>query len=89
MANGVFFAAYPGELTPDDRIALDRPGFKVYEDGIEASAVFSGGEAPSDWTTYQVVRLRAGSVESAREQVVSALGRVPDDLRIYPAQAHI
>jgi hypothetical protein len=79
-----FFALYPGELTPDDRAALDRPGFDVYENGVGMSEPQSRSDegAASDFSTYQVVRLTAESAEDARQQIIAALGREPDGLRV-------
>ncbi len=82
----VYFARYSGELTADDRAALERAGFKVYENGYGVSATFiAWSEDPRpEMTVYQVVRLTAASLEGARQQVVSALGREPEDLRLAP-----
>ena len=85
---GVFFVVYPGELTADDRAALDRPGFKVYENGIGMSEPFWQGEgAQSGFTTYQVVRLPAPNAVDARQHVIDALGRKPDGLRAQRGQS--
>ena len=85
---GVFFLVYQGDLTAEDRAALDRPGFKVYENGIGMSEPFWQAEgAPSGFTTYQVVRLTASSAVDARQQVIDALGREPEGLRAQRGQA--
>jgi hypothetical protein len=82
-----FFAVYLGELTAEDRIALDRPGFKVYENGvgIKDSFVWQAEGASSEFTmAHQVVRVTAASAADARQQIVEALGREPDGLRVHP-----
>ena len=72
-----------GDLTIEDRQALERAGFTVYENGIGFSNPFWQAEGPaSDFTMYQVVRLTAESAEDARAQVVEALGRAPEGLRV-------
>jgi hypothetical protein len=80
----VYFARYLGALTPDDRAALERAGFKVYENGYGVSASFMG-EARPDMTMFQVVRLTAEGPDDARQRVVDALGREPEDLRVTAA----
>ena len=83
MGDRTFFASYPGEMTDDDRASLDRPGFKLFENGYEVpEGVWGSGEGPSDSTTFQVVRLSADDQEDARRQIVEALGREPDHLEI-------
>ncbi len=84
-----FFARYPGELTDEDRSALSRPGFRLYENGLEISDGYfvSANEPPPESTVYQVVRLSAASPEDARRQIVDALGREPDDLQIDEAKS--
>jgi hypothetical protein len=80
-----FFAVYPGELTADDRKALDRPGFQVYENGMGMSEPFWQAQgAASDFTMYQVVRLTAANAEDARQQIMQVLDREPDGLRVHP-----
>jgi hypothetical protein len=81
---GVYFVLYPGELTPQDRAALNRPGFKVYENGIgliEAYFVDNPPAGGPEVASHQVVRLRAESAADASRQVIDALGRQPDGLR--------
>lgn len=80
--HGEFFVAYPGKMTPDDRQALTRPGFKVYENGVGFSEPFWGDEAPRELTYRQVVRVTAADEQHAREQVVDALGHEPDGLHV-------
>ena len=75
-----FFVVYPGELTPDDRAALNRLNFEVYANGISSGAAWRGGAGPSGHTNYQVVRLTADSADDARQQVIDALGREPERL---------
>ncbi len=84
-----YFVSYPGELTADDRVKLDRPGFKVYENGYGVSNAYWPGSAsaPTEFTTYQVVRVTAGSEEDARAQVVVALGRAPEGMRVAPGRS--
>jgi hypothetical protein len=41
-----FFVSYDGELTSEDRQALSRPGWKLYENGIGSTAAFRGEETP-------------------------------------------
>ncbi len=72
MDDRTFYATYPGEMTDDDRARLDRPGFKLSENGYGVSA------AP-----YQLVQVIAESPDDARRQVVEALGREPEKLQIH------
>ena len=81
----VYFARYPGDLTADDRAALEGAGFKVYENGLGVSAAFRGDDPPPDMTMFQVVRLTAEGPEHARDQIIDALGRQPADLRVAAA----
>ena len=80
-----------GELTADDWAALDRPGVKVFEhafsvlvpDRGEDKAAVADGDV-SSWREipYQVVRVTAESPDDARQQVIDALGRQPEALRV-------
>ncbi len=79
-----FFAYFRGELTEDDRIALDRPGFKLYENGVGISKPFWLLEGCSDDVdTFHAVRVPARSAIGARDKVVHALGRSPQDLKVW------
>ncbi len=79
-----FYAAYPGNMTEDDRFRLDRPGFQLRENGYCVSAPWRGDEPPpSEFTTYQVIRVSADSAADARRQIVEALGREPDELQVH------
>jgi hypothetical protein len=71
MPQEIFYAAYPGEMTDDDRARLDRPGLELFENGYGVAA------APQ-----QLIRVAADSPEDARRRVVEALGREPEKLRI-------
>jgi hypothetical protein len=75
-----FFVSYEGDLTSEDREALSRPGWKLYENGIGSTAGFAGDAMPPvKWR--QVVRLQAAHEGEAMELVVNALGRDPVGLR--------
>ena len=76
-----FFLRLPGELTADDRIALDRPGFKLYEHGDGVTEAVAG-EPPRDLAVFHVIRVAAGDRDKARQEIVSALGREPEGLEI-------
>ena len=82
VAGKQFWLRYPGEMTAEDRVSLNRPGFKLYVNGYGVSDAWYGNEGPSKITTYQVIRVEADGPEHARRQVVEALGREPDDLRV-------
>ena len=85
----IYFVSYPAEMTPEDRNALrSRRNFKLYENGYGVSEAWYGprDRGPTNITTYQVVRLEAESEEDARQQVVDALGREPEDLRATPGR---
>lgn len=73
MSGETFYATYPGEMNDDDRIALDRPGMELFENGYGVAA------AP-----YQLVKVTAGSANDARRMVVEALGREPAKLNVVP-----
>jgi len=88
MANSwTHYVVYTEPLTDDDRAALDRPGFKLYPDGISVSdAWFVGTEKPpTEFHVRQVVRLEADNAEEATSRVVEALGRKPDGLTAFRA----
>lgn len=77
----VFLVSYVGELTNEDRQALSRPGWKLYKDGIGATAAFRGDEMPPvRWR--QIVRLQASDRDEAGRLVVDALGRQPGGFRV-------
>lgn len=79
-----FFAAFPGDLSDDDRFALDRPGFKLYENGVGFSKPLWLMEGCSDdLQMFQVVRLPARSAIEARDAIVHALGHSPPDLKVW------
>jgi hypothetical protein len=82
---------FSGRLTADDRAALKRPGFMlntnafgVFAPDVSEATARLGRRRVLGWreTTYHVVRLAAESPDDARQQVVDALGREPDDLRV-------
>jgi hypothetical protein len=76
-----FFVSYVGELTDEDRQALSRPGWKLYKDGIGATAAFRGDEMPPvRWR--QIVRLQASDSDEAGRLVLNALGRQPGGFRV-------
>ena len=80
----VFFAYFPGELSDDDRVALDRPGFKLYENGVGFSnPVWLLEGCSGDAERFHVVRVPAKSAIEARDKVVHALGRAPRDLKVW------
>lgn len=73
--------SYQGERTPEDREALSRPGWKLYENGIGATAAFRGEEFPPvEWR--QIVRLPASDSAEATRLVIEALEREPEGLRV-------
>ena len=82
----LFFVSYEGELDEPDRRALDRPGWKLYENGTGHTAAYEGEQMPPV-TWRQVVRLDAGDAEEARQLVIEALGREPPRLRVAEARA--
>lgn len=82
-----YYAVYPEPLTDDDRSALDRPGVKLYPDGMSVSeAWFVGADKPpTEFHVRQVVRLEADNAEEAMARVVEALGRRPEGLTAFRA----
>lgn len=79
-----FFACFRGELAEDDRLALDRPGFALYENGVGISKPFWLLEGCSDNVDmFHAVRVPARSAIEARDKVVHALGRSSQDLKIW------
>jgi hypothetical protein len=78
-----YWVSYVGELTAEDRDALTRPGWKLYENAIGATGAFMEQElAPVEWR--QIVRLNATNSDEARRLIIDALDREPDDLRTDP-----
>jgi len=77
-----WWVTYPDGVTEDDRLSLDRPGFRPYENGYGVSAVWQGDEGPSQVTTHQVIRLSAENPDDARRKIVEVLGREPQKLQI-------
>jgi hypothetical protein len=74
-----------GELSDRDRKTLSRPGWKLYENGIGATAAYRGEEMPPvKW--HQAVRLSAADAEHARRLIVEAFGRTPERLRAAEGQ---
>ncbi len=78
-----FFARFAGELSDDDRIALDRPEFKLYEGRSAGTGAPSPGGAESP--DYHVVRVAARDADEARQEVVRVLGREPTGLEVMHA----
>lgn len=77
-----FFAVYPGAVTRAERIALARRGFRLHENGAGIRGAY---KSPDDGppASYQVVRIVAPTPERARQRVIEALGREPDQLRVH------
>jgi hypothetical protein len=73
-------------MTAEDRAALGRPGFMLYENGMGVSAAWLGGDGPSDMANLQVVRVAAEDEDDARRRVIEALGRTPEALRVHTGQ---
>jgi RNA polymerase sigma factor (sigma-70 family) len=81
----LFFVSFEGQVSDDDRKALKRPGWKLYENAIGSTAAFREGEMPPvKWR--QVVRVPAESGDEAMRLVCEALGREPDGLRVDEGQ---
>ena len=65
-------------------MALDRPGFKLYENGVGFSKAFWVMEGcADDLQTFHVVRVPARSAIEARDAVVDVLGHSPRDLKVW------
>jgi hypothetical protein len=80
----LYLVTYAGQMTAEDRAALQRPGFAPSAHGFEVSSPnLHGGWS---MTAYQAVRVTAASAEDARQQVIEAMGREPADLRAMPGQ---
>ena len=84
-AREYFFVGFQGNLSDDDRLALDRPGFKLYEDGVGLSEPFfvMEGCSADDIASFHVVRVPARSMIEARDRVVQALGHSPLNLKVW------
>ena len=82
-----YYVVYFEPLTEDDRVALDRPGFKLFPDGRSVSdAWFEGAAALApESDVRQVVRLEADTAEEAEARIVVALGRMPRGLTAFRA----
>jgi hypothetical protein len=81
-----YWVSYVGELTAEDRDALTRPGWNLYETPSAPPARSWNRElAPVEWR--QIVRLNATSSDEARRLIIDALDREPDDLRTDPEDA--
>ena len=78
-----FLVTLAEDLTEDDRVALDRPGFKLYPPGSQVSdAWFQGRERPPLHGRHWV-RVRAKNSEDAKRQVTEVLGRTPEGLEAF------
>jgi hypothetical protein len=85
VAERVYFVTYEGQMTAEDRAALDRPGFELHEHGFD---VFRPGQGRlSNPRRYQAVCVTAESPEDARRRLIEALGREPDHLHAFPPRS--
>lgn len=80
-----FFVSFEGQLSDEDRNAVSRPGWKLYENAIGSTAAFGEDEMPPiKWR--QVVRVPAETGDEAKRLVIEALGREPERLRVDEGQ---
>jgi hypothetical protein len=76
-----YFVSFSLNLSDDDRDALDRPDFKLYEQARAAQAP-SDPTRPSTAVPHHLIRVSAGAPDDARRALVSTLGREPDELEV-------
>lgn len=82
--SSTFLVSYAEELTDEDRVALDRPGFTLYPPGAKVSnAWFDGHERPAEFHARQWVRVHAQDSEEAMRLVTEVLGRKPEGLDTF------
>jgi RNA polymerase sigma factor (sigma-70 family) len=82
----LFFVSFEGQLSDEDRKALSRSGWKLYENAIgSTAAAYREDEMPPiKWR--QVVRVPAETGDEAKHLVIEALGREPERLRVDEGQ---
>ncbi len=76
-----YFVSFSLNLSDDDRDALDRPDFKLYEQARAAQAPSDSTRSPSA-VPHHLIRVSAGAPDDARRALVSTLGREPDELEV-------
>jgi hypothetical protein len=78
-----FLIRFEGDLSNQDRQALNRPGWLLYENSMGSGAAW-GAESPIAEMAKHVVRIDdAPTANDALEDVLRALGRRPDKLEVY------
>lgn len=78
----VYYVIFPGEISRAERIALAARRLTLHEHGAGlASAYRSPRDGP--FSPYQVIRVLAPNERLARERVLEALGREPEQLRVH------
>ncbi len=76
-----YFVSFSLNLSDDDREALDRPDFKLYEQARAAQAPV-GPPRPPTAVPHHLIRVSARAPDDARRALVSTLGREPDELEV-------
>ena len=76
-----YFVRFAGDLSDEDREALDRPDFKLYEEGRPARASVHVARPPGAVPRH-LIRVSARAPDDARRALVSTLGREPAELEI-------
>jgi hypothetical protein len=76
-----YFVSFSLNLSDEDRDALDRPDFKLYE---QAPAERTPGSVarPASAIPHHLIRVSARAPDDARRALVSTLGREPADLEV-------
>jgi hypothetical protein len=76
-----YFVTYEGRLDDEARVALSRPGWTLYENGVGSTAGYEDEEMPPiRWR--QVVRVPARTANDALDLVIQALGERPPGIRV-------
>jgi hypothetical protein len=79
--SSTFLVSFAEELTDEDRVALDRPGFRLYPPGSKVSDVWFRGQERSPQLHGRLwVRVQAQDSNEATRLVTEVLGRRPGGL---------
>ena len=76
-----YFVSFSLDLSDEEREALDRPDFKLYEQARAARAPVDIA-GPASAVPRHLIRVSARAPDDARRALVSTLGREPAELAV-------